>query len=225
MHRARAVRLSLGCPRAALIVAPHPDDETIGAYGLIRTLLRAGGSVRVILVTDGAASHPGSARWPRERLVAARRVETRRAMHRAGLSSACIEFLGLPDGALGRLHPSDWRPLERALRHAFRHGTGLIVGPSSSDAHPDHVAVAHALARIRVGRTRRLAYRVWPEGRARLPGAARGLAVPGGALAKQSILGLYRTQTGAITDSPTGFTMSRAERTRFAGPVEWFEAG
>ncbi len=214
----------LGQPGTVLIVAPHSDDETIGAFGLIGTLRRAGVRVRVIVVSDGAASHPGSVRWPRERLICARVLETRRAMRRAGLHAGAIEYLGLPDGALTGLGSRGWRPLARAVRRRRGRGPLLIVGPSPDEAHADHVGVAHALARIPAGRARRLAYCVWPSQSARPSGRACGLAVAGGAPMKRSVLGVYRTQTGAISDSPTGFAMSRAQRARFSRPLERFEA-
>ncbi|WP_443029636.1 PIG-L deacetylase family protein, partial [Sphingomonas sp. TX0522] len=37
------------------MIAPHPDDEVIGAAGLIARLRRHGARVRVAVVTDGAA--------------------------------------------------------------------------------------------------------------------------------------------------------------------------
>ncbi|TVV70177.1 PIG-L family deacetylase, partial [Sphingomonas solaris] len=70
------MRLRLGRPCTALIVAPHPDDEVIGAAGLIRALVNRGTRVRVLVVSDGAASHTGSRLWPRRRLVAARMAES-----------------------------------------------------------------------------------------------------------------------------------------------------
>ena len=36
-----------------LIIAPHPDDESIAAAGLMQRALAAGGDVRVLFVTDG----------------------------------------------------------------------------------------------------------------------------------------------------------------------------
>ena len=208
--------------RTAVIVAPHSDDETIGAFNLIRALHRAGVRVRVLIVSDGAASHPGSLRWPSARLVAERRCETRRAMARAGLSASRVTYLDLPDGGLAALGARAWRPLARALRQCC--APGLIVGPSLVDAHPDHVAVASALAHVDVPHARQLAYRVWPVDPARARRRLGGMRVPGNALAKRSVLRLYRTQTGTITDSATGFTMSRAERARFTKPCEWFDA-
>ncbi len=36
-----------------LVVAPHPDDETLGAGGLIQRVLENHGQVRVVLITAG----------------------------------------------------------------------------------------------------------------------------------------------------------------------------
>ena len=36
-----------------LVIAPHPDDETIGAGGLIQRVHAGGGEVRVVLITAG----------------------------------------------------------------------------------------------------------------------------------------------------------------------------
>src|SRR5947199_5205110 len=36
-----------------LVVAPHPDDGTLGAGGLIQRVLRAGGAVKVVFMTSG----------------------------------------------------------------------------------------------------------------------------------------------------------------------------
>src|SRR5258708_23704499 len=41
-----------------LVVAPHPDDEIMGAGGLIHTWAGMGRSVTVLSVTDGEAALP-----------------------------------------------------------------------------------------------------------------------------------------------------------------------
>src|SRR5882672_10516881 len=40
---------------ALLVLAPHPDDETLGFAGLIDAYVRAGKPVRVVVITDGDA--------------------------------------------------------------------------------------------------------------------------------------------------------------------------
>lgn len=210
-----AVKVRIAGVRRAVIVAPHPDDEVIGAAGLIAALRRQGSQVDVIVVSDGAASHPGSTRWPAKRLVAARREESLRALRRLGVLPPQVTFLGLPDGALGGDDARCRRMLHRRLA---RRTADLLVGPAASDAHPDHQAVAAALRLWRCG-ARRLSYQVWPP---RRRSVARQRAVVTGGTAKRSLIRLHRTQLGAITDDPTGFAIARHELAVFAHPIEMF---
>ena len=212
------MRLRLGRPCHAVVVAPHPDDEIIGAAALIRALTRRGARVTVVIVSDGAASHPDSGRWPRSRLTAERYRETRRALHRVGVTAGGIRYLGLPDGALA----SRLSACTRALRRIVSKGSGadLIVGPAAADAHADHRTVAVALDRLARG-ARRLTYQVWPP---QAPSRGRLLIgiMPGGAAAKRSLIRVHRTQLGAIRDDPHGFAIARHELDAFSHPLEAF---
>lgn len=213
------MKLRLGGVRAALIVAPHPDDEIIGAAGLIRTLTTRGVRVRVVIVSDGAGSHRGSVAWPRARLVAARRRESLHALRRLQVAAPRVTFLDLPDGALAEQAARCRRVLRRV---AARDGCDLIVGPADTDGHPDHRAVAAALRGVR-GRVRRLDYQVWPP-RARRAVRARSIAVPGGSPMKRSLIRMHRTQLGIIRDDPAGFAIARHELAAFSHPIETFGA-
>lgn len=216
------MKLDLTGVRRAVIVAPHPDDEIIGAAGLIHALGQRGGAVRVIVVSDGAASHPESRAWPRDRLIAARERESAMALRRLGITRDRVTFLRLSDGGLADQEALCRRRLAQALR---RDGDiDMLVGPAATDAHPDHRAVARALRHIRTA-GRRLTYQVWPPQRAKGAGC-RTLCWRGGAAAKRSLIGMHRTQLGAITDDPRGFAIARHELAVFAHPVERFrEAG
>ena len=63
-----------------VVLAPHPDDESLGCGGLLARLAAHGVPARVVVVTDGAQSHPGSAAYPPERLRALREAEARAAV-------------------------------------------------------------------------------------------------------------------------------------------------
>ena len=210
------MKLDITRVRRAVIVAPHPDDEIIGAAGLILALKRHDARIRVVVVSDGAASHPASRRWPPKRLVGARRRESLLALRRLGIPAGNVRFLGLPDGAL----PQHLPRCRQLVRRAVGPGQNLIVGPAATDAHPDHRAVAMALGRG-FGAARRLSYHVWPP-RAGAIARGRRVSMRGGHAAKRSLLRLYRTQLGAITDDPTGFTIARHELAAFAHPLETF---
>ena len=124
--------------RALVVVAAHPDDETLGAGGLIAQTRAAGGSVTVVVATDGEGSHPHSpTRTPRE-LAAVRREELVAAVD-ALAPGARIVFLGIPDGALRE----NTETLASGLSAAV-HSTGsepvdtLVVAPWTADGHRDH---------------------------------------------------------------------------------------
>lgn len=213
------MNLRLGRPRCAIVIAPHPDDETIGAFGLISMLRRRGTEVHVLIVSDGGASHPDSESWPKARLVRQRRRETLLAMRAAGVTRGKVRFLSLPDGDLPAHAIRCFRCVGRELRRA-RH-LDLVVGPTDDDDHADHRNVAQAVRNCRLPGVRRLGYRVWPARAA----DARSRLLPLGAIgrsAKIRVIKLYRTQTGMIGDSPTGFAMSRAEFAAFSRPGEAF---
>lgn len=202
-----------------LVIAPHPDDETIGAWGLMAQLRRRGTIVRVLVVTDGAASHPGSVVWPRARLVRERQHETRRAMRAIGIAAGEVAFLGLPDSALADAAAVARRAIGRAISSAPR--PLLLIVPASDDDHPDHRATAHVASKASGAGIRRLAYPVWPAGRD-LSGARALILTGQQRLAKRQALRSYRTQTGRITDDPTGFAMTRAQIAAFSGARELF---
>ena len=213
------MRLRLGHPRRALVVAPHPDDEVIGAFGLIRTLRRLGTRVDVLIVTDGGASHPESRRWPRAKLTARRRRESRFALRALGLSAGHVKHLDLPDGGLPQVQVKLDGLMAREVYR--RRGLDLIVGPAGDDDHADHRAVAAALARARTG-AKRVEYPVWPAGSA----AAFPLRLPvsGGGGAKRWAVRAYRSQLGGISDDPSGFALSYSQVAAFTRGVERFRA-
>ncbi len=208
-----------GCPRCVLIVAPHADDETIGAYVLMARTRRRGVAVRVLVVTDGHASHPASRRWPRRRLVRERQRETRRAVRRIGVCAGSIRFLGLPDGGLATHGAEVRRRIARAMACAPK--PLLAVAPAAGDHHADHRVVAAAVSAARVPGVRRLAYPVWPAGTA-LRGARSLYLTTQERLAKRHAIRSYATQAGRITDDPGGFAMTPRQIAAFSRPAETF---
>jgi len=145
-----------------IVVASHPDDETLGAGGLMRRVHDRGGQVTVIVATDGEASHPLSMSHSRTDLSSTRRVEVLRAVH-ALAPGARVHFLALPDGAL-RDHA---RELELGLTAVLDSSTSsptrsLIVAPWSGDGHRDHRVTAESVSRVAASfGLRHLGYPIW----------------------------------------------------------------
>jgi LmbE family N-acetylglucosaminyl deacetylase len=121
-----------------VVLSAHPDDETLGAAGLIGLAADTGLDVHVIVASDGAGSHPRSRTHSPARLAALRKNEVADAM--ATLApQATLEFLGLPDGELAA-HAGE---LCTALRRACS-GDTVLLAPWAHDRHPDHEACARA---------------------------------------------------------------------------------
>lgn len=80
-----------------LVVAPHPDDESLGCGGTISRLRQLGCPVHVVFVSDGSMSHPNSPTYPADRLRALREAEAREAVEILGIAPEQVTFLRLPD--------------------------------------------------------------------------------------------------------------------------------
>lgn len=146
-----------GCP-ALTVVAPHPDDETLG-FGATASAIRAGGApVRVITVTDGGAAHPTLPDRGRLALERRRREETRRAARQLGLDEPT--FLGLPDGGVAAAEAELTARLTDILAAGPR--GAWCAATWRGDGHPDHEAVGRAAAAAcaRTG-ARLLEFPVW----------------------------------------------------------------
>jgi len=102
----------LDAQTSLLVVAPHPDDETLCCAGLIQRVVRAGGRASVVWITSGDASeldlllieNSVFAKPEKARDLAVRRMrEARTATARLGVSAAGQLFLGYPDRGVLRL--------------------------------------------------------------------------------------------------------------------------
>lgn len=109
--------LRLGHEARVVVVAPHPDDETIAAGGLMRRLVAAGATVHVVFVTSGdgypdavRASLQGRPAAPADYVAYGRlrRREALDATRRLGLPRDAVHFLAFPDGGLDALWQSHW---------------------------------------------------------------------------------------------------------------------
>ncbi len=121
--------------RSAMVFAPHPDDETLGCGGTILQKLRAGASLRIVFMTDGAASHAHLTSPAELRLM--RHREALEAAEVLGLAPADVSWLGFPDGALG-----SWREqaVLRVSELLQRHRPEQLFLPYARGEHSDHVA-------------------------------------------------------------------------------------
>jgi LmbE family N-acetylglucosaminyl deacetylase len=121
-----------------LVLAPHPDDETLGAGGLIAKLRRAGVPVTIVAITDGENAYADT-----HRLGDIRALEQTEAVRRLGIPEPMIRRLHLPDSNVSD-HENELVELLLSLVTADIH----LVAPWQRDFHPDHEAAGRAAARV-----------------------------------------------------------------------------
>ncbi len=121
-----------------LVIAPHPDDETLGCGGTMLRHVMGHDHLKVLLVTDGGNSRAGG--LSKDRMVRERSAEATRALAHVA-PGAEVAQLALPEG---RWSVADLRkPLVQAIK-SF--DPTIIYAPSCLDYHPEHRKVAQALA-------------------------------------------------------------------------------
>lgn len=147
-----------------LVVAPHPDDETIAAGLLIQQVQAAGGEVQILLLTAGD-NNPWPQRWverrvrirraDRERWGHRRHVEMVQALQLLELPRSALQALGWPDmGVTDCLLQAENTAVSTLAAAIGQFRPSLIAMPSLDDRHPDHGA-AHVLVRLALaGQTR-----------------------------------------------------------------------
>ena len=212
------------------MLAPHADDESLGCGGLIAEACARGRPPFVLVLTDGAGSHPGSRAYPPARLAALREAEARAAAAALGLPPGRVGFLRLPDTAAPTSGPTFDAAVRAILGRAAEVGCGLLLAPWRHDPHCDHEA-AHLMAAEAARRSGlvHLAYPVWgwtlPDA-AELPGEApRGwrLDVARHLPAKRRAIAAHASQhAGLITDDPDGFALPARFLLLFDGPFETY---
>ncbi len=141
-----------------VVLAAHPDDETLGAGGLLTTAHARGLDVAVVVATLGEASHPLSPTHTPAGLGRLRARESHDAV--TLLAPGCTpRLLGLPDGAVAEHEEAVTTAVVEVVRDGRR---TLVVAPWRRDGHPDHEAVgrAGAAAAVRCG-AGLLEYAVW----------------------------------------------------------------
>jgi len=122
-----------------VVVAAHPDDETLTAGGLLAELAAAGRPADVVVVTDGSGSHPASPTLDPTSLARRRVDEVRRAVEILSPASG-VTLLGHPDGGLGDARDQ----VAGDLRAVLAQGPPVrtLVTTWRGDAHHDHRVLA-----------------------------------------------------------------------------------
>jgi LmbE family N-acetylglucosaminyl deacetylase len=151
--------LTIAGVRHLVVLAAHPDDETLGAGGLIARAVEHGVEVTVVVVTDGSGdpSAPVGVRVPD---AAVRAAEAEAAMAELGVVD--LRLLGFRDGAVREERDDIAVAVHEILRSAGAAPDTLVVAPWPGDGHRDHRVLGEIVADVarRVGR-RLWQYPIW----------------------------------------------------------------
>ncbi|MFA5144720.1 MAG: PIG-L deacetylase family protein [Candidatus Omnitrophota bacterium] len=108
-----------------LILAPHPDDETIGCAGIIQQALSAGAKVQVAYLTNGDHNQFAFIVYEKRltfrkgefiHMGEVRRSEAVKAMKTLGLDEDNLIFLGYPDFGTFTIFNQYWQAYKKPFR-------------------------------------------------------------------------------------------------------------
>ena len=125
----------------ALVIAPHPDDESLGCGGTIALLRQHGFQVHVLFVSDGTMSHPNSPSYPAERLRQVREAEALDALRLLDVPVENVFFMRQKDTQVATTDSptfADAVAFVHTLLTDVKPATVLV--PWRRDPHRDHRA-------------------------------------------------------------------------------------
>ncbi len=125
-----------------LVLAPHPDDESIGPGGAIVRHVTSRDSVSILVLTSGERGFPAHDNTSDEARRELREAECVEAIRRLG--ATLLPFARLPDGRLSESSDRAVDVVEETLRVLRPERVYL---PHEADEHEDHSAVLPILRR------------------------------------------------------------------------------
>jgi LmbE family N-acetylglucosaminyl deacetylase len=212
----------IGRPRNILVLAPHPDDETLGCGGLIAAAVKHGLGVKIVFLTNGEASHPNSVTHPPRRLARLRQCEAEAATRRLG-SGVQNCFLRLPDTGTAFLP----YPMRRVVRECLKDearafDSDVILAPAGDDPHTDHQSAYLWAGELSSDLAiPRLCYHVWSRPQRQVNTHCLGFQLGAYRRRKRAALLCHRSQLGLVVkDDPQGFTLQPNDLRTMLGPTE-----
>ncbi len=222
--------------KRVVIVAPHPDDETLGCGGAIALLCQHRYDVRVLVISDGTLSHPKSQKYPAPALQRLREQETLNALSILGVHKQAVTFLRLKDGSVPTSASLAFQNAKVLCRNYLQEATPeTIFVPWRADPHSDHRAtwqlIQAALLDLNI-KIKRIEYPIWDWDVHQQTQVSFIDRILGWKLDIKPVLHLkdqaiaaYQSQLGQIIDDdPDGFCLTSEMLVNFKRPWEvYFE--
>jgi LmbE family N-acetylglucosaminyl deacetylase len=114
----------------SIVLAPHPDDETLGCGGTVRLLLNSKKQVKIIFLTSGEKADPS---YPVSEMSSVREKEAVKALKVLGVTD--YEFFRFPDRELQINYKNALESLLKVIEH---YEPDTIYSPSPVELNPDH---------------------------------------------------------------------------------------
>lgn len=150
---------------ATLVVAPHPDDESLGCGGTIALLRQLGLPVHVLFVSDGTLSHPHSKAYPTERLRQLREDEALEALQILDVEPAYVAFMRQKDRQVPAIAQAGFdEAVQFVADWLTETKPATVLVPWRRDPHPDHRAswqIVNQAVQQAGDRPRLLEYLIW----------------------------------------------------------------
>jgi LmbE family N-acetylglucosaminyl deacetylase len=167
-------------PLHLAVIAPHPDDETFAAGGLIAKARASGTVVHIIFMTRGEGSHHYCCSASRDEIGRRRFEHARRAADALGVKQQEIYCLNLPDGGIPHPDSDNFDKAAESLARLLRNlKPRQVYCPHPLDAWPDHIATEE-IVRLAVKKVEKLGtgtnlyyYLVWGWYKARFAAIPR----------------------------------------------------
>lgn len=189
----------------AVIFAAHPDDETLGAGGLIHRLASQGTELKIVVATLGENSHPDSPTHTRAALAQRRQIEMTAAAGCLTQGRVTPDYLGLTDGGL-TAEDLD-APVTTAVEWAAQGQNPLVIATWEHDGHTDHEVLGRVAGTVASHHgVRWLQYPIWlwhwgtpqdlPHGMVRVSLSDQDRAI------KERACALHESQTSPLSQLP-----------------------
>lgn len=217
-----------------LIVAPHPDDESLGCGGAIALLRKFGCEVLVLTMSDGTLSHPNSVKYPAEKLRDLRESEMQAALKILDVEPHQVTFFRFRDRHVPNESDSGFESaVTKITEYLQTNQPETVLVPWRRDPHPDHRATWQIFNRaneIYQRRFRILEYPIWLWEMAEnndLPTERNikisRLDISSAVETKQRAIHAHASQTtDLIDDDPEGFRLSPEVLAHFDIPFETY---
>ena len=167
-----------------LIVAPHPDDETIGCGGILSLY---GPQCDVLLLTDGRLGIPEGSELTQDETASIRKIEFISVMNYFGVRE--FKTLDIPDAELAE----NGRLIKKCDIGTY----DKVFVPNRNERHPDHKAafkIINSMCRKQKTKPELIEYEVWS------PITSANLFLDVSSVMEEKVAGLqkYASQTASI---------------------------